>query len=117
MNNFNIFGSDWTYLGLETSLKGPMIIHYSLQTLINLSIFIIFINEFKATKVSTFKIKNDIRNKFYILTIIIITLLINLLINGLIVINYKNNEYFNQNLEYSLMNIEYLYYLLYLSLL
>ena len=115
VNNFNIFGSDWTYLGLETSLKGPMIIHYSLQTLINLSIIIIFINEFKATKVSTFKIKNDIRNKFYILTIIIITLLINLLINGLVVINYKNNEYFNQNLEYSLMNIEYLYYLFLMS--
>lgn len=103
-NSFKIFGNSWTFLGLDTNLKLPMIIYYFSQILISGSLSVIFIiyykNKFNLTKFLL----------FYII-IIFTSFFLEMLSMITVINNYKLNQYFNKNLQYSLINIQYIYYL------
>ena len=112
-NGFELFGKSWTYLGLNTNLKSPMIIYYSSNILINL----LFIHYF------IINVKNDINqfdghyfnrkiiNNLYLFIIFVLKLLFEIISMLVVISIYKNYQYYNKNLEYGIINYEYLFYI------
>lgn len=109
-NSFNIFGYSYTYLGYYTDLKSPIMWHYLLNSLIY--IILVIILSLRLLKVIKNDTNNTINYHIVFIGIYLIMMIFNIIVNISIIDMYNNTDHYNINLEYRLINIEYLYYII-----
>ncbi len=114
---FEIFGSNWTYIGLYTSLKVPMFIYYLSNIIGIISLGYLLLRKYQYQKDLELNIKKYYINNYLFILLVIINMMINLIISLIIINSYKQANYPNPNLEYSLLNYNYFIYLFILILL
>jgi len=111
-NNFEIFGRKWTYIGYFTDLKTPINLYYIFQIIINLLFIFIFVYDLLIS-FNILKIKSNrfIKKEILVLIVFILMFIFNSVVMNSVIDKYKEYEYYNKNLKYSILNYEYLYYI------
>ena len=105
-NSFEIFGYKYTYLGYYTNLITPIILHYLFNTII----YILLISYFVIKSYKILKNKKMFNENLLLFVTIILMFIFNTIVMYSVIIEYRSIEYYNKNLDFKIINFEYLYY-------